>query len=94
VEDLRGQLPEQLAGLLPEGRRDVVPGYMDVVSVSIDILTEFLRKSREAADPADVMLEADLAQVSVMELFRAEECIAEGRRITENAAAQIAAAVD
>ena len=89
VEDWRDGLPEQVKALLPEGRRDPVPGYMDVVSVSIDILTEFLRKAREAADPADVMLEADLLDLSVMELFRAEEAIDEGRRITKAAAGQI-----
>jgi len=91
IVKLRDQLPPSLADLLPQGKQDVVPGYMDVVSTSIDILTEFLRKTRDAVDPADLTLEADLAHISVMELFRAEGAIAEGRSIAEAAAPQISA---
>ncbi len=90
VREMRDFLPDRLQDLLPEKKPDVSPAYMDVVSVSIDILTEFLRKAREAADPADVMLEADLVQVSVMEMFRAAEAIDEGRRLVEQASEQIA----
>lgn len=93
VEALRDGLPEQVRGLFPDGRREVSPAYMDVVSVSIDILTEFLRKARDAADPADVMLEADLVQLSVMELFRAAEAIEEGRRIAQAAGDRIGALI-
>ncbi|SMX35974.1 patatin-like phospholipase family protein [Maliponia aquimaris] len=93
VEDWRAGLPEPLRAMLPEGRREAVPAYMEVVSVSIDILTEFLRKAREAVDPADVMLEADLLELSVMELFRAAEAIDEGARIAQAAAGRIAALI-
>lgn len=93
VTKLRDRLPEPVQALLPDrsNPEETAPAYMDVVSVSIDIMTEFLRKAREAADPADVMLEADLVHLSVMELFRAKEAITEGHRITMAAADELAA---
>ncbi|MDA7424613.1 patatin-like phospholipase family protein [Thalassococcus lentus] len=84
-EGLRGYLPQGVADWLSEPKQESGPAYMDVVSTSIDILTEFLRASRAAVDPADVVLDADLSSVSVMELFRAEEAIAEGQRIASSA---------
>lgn len=84
-EGLRGYLPESVASWLAEPPEEKGPAVMDVVSTSIDILTDFLRASRAAVDPADVLLEADLAHLSVMELFRAAEAIAEGHRIVDAA---------
>ena len=91
LDDLRRSLPHHIAGLLPETTRDPAPAYMDVVSATIDIMTEYLRKTREASDPPDVSLEADLLDVSVLELYRAAKCIDEGHRIARDAADRIAA---
>ena len=68
----------------------VDPTYFDVVSASIDVLTEFLRKSREAADPADLPLAADLTDMSTLEFYRAGHAIDEGARITCAAADAVA----
>lgn len=90
--ELLEKLPDSLRRLLPE-RDDtpVEPNYFDVVSASIDVLTEFLRKSREAADPADLALAADLHDMSTLEFYRAGHAIDEGARITRDAADRIAA---
>lgn len=78
-------LPQPMKDLLPGSEAaNVTPQYVDVVSTSIDIMTEFVRKVRRATDPADVLLDADLTNMSVLELFRAEEAINEGRRIVED----------
>lgn len=84
-QGLRGYLPDSVSDWLMEAPQEKGPAVMDVVSTSIDILTEFLRASRAAVDPADVLMNADLSHVSVMELFRAEEAIEEGERITRAA---------
>ncbi len=86
------KLPDSLRRLMPD--RDegpAEPNYFDVMSASIDVLTEFLRKSREAADPADLALAADLTDMSTLEFYRASHAIDEGTRITRAARDRIAA---
>lgn len=82
VKDWVGRLPDPVRGLL---KHDEVPGpgILDVVSTSIDIMTEFLRKVRTASDSPSLTLEADLNHMSVLDLYRADEAIAEGRRLVE-----------
>lgn len=77
------ELPDILKRNLPETRVQG-PGYFDVVSTSIDIMTEFVRQSRVRETPADVQLEADLDHLTVLELFRADEAIAEGERLVRD----------
>lgn len=93
--DLLNGLPDPLKRLLPEReekpRAPQPPDFFDVVSTSIDVLTEFLRKSREAADPADLALAAQLSHMSTLEFYRAGQAIDEGARITRAAEERIAA---
>lgn len=60
------------------------PNSIDVVSTSIDIMTEFVRMTRSASDPPNLSLEADLNDMSVLELYRAEKAIREGERIVRD----------
>jgi NTE family protein len=85
--DFLDQLPAPVRGLWPKSDPEPrSPHYFDVVSTSIDIMTDFMRKTRAASDPPHLTLEADLRHMSMLELFRADEAIAEGRRIVmENA---------
>lgn len=78
---------------LPDPVRDLLqpadtpgPNSLDVLSTSIDIMTEFVRKTRSASDPPNIALEADLNDMSVLELFRAEKAIEEGHRIVKDQA--------
>lgn len=83
--ETRVSLPEPVQNWLKPSEtsdRPVAPDYFDVVSTSIDIMTEYLRKTRAAGDPAHVLLEADLRQeVLMLELEKAAPAIDEGRRI-------------
>ena len=61
----------------------------------IDVMTEYLRKTRETADPPDLALRPDLMRpdlmhVSVLELYRAAEAIDSGQRVVEEATEEIA----
>lgn len=77
------RLPDPVRELLrPKGEPG--PNSLDVVSASIDIMTEFVRQTRSASDPATIALEADLSDMSVLELFRADKAIAEGERIVRD----------
>ena len=74
-----------------KGRTPLAPNYAEVVSVSIDIMAEFVRKARAATDPAHLTLSMELGQISLMEMHRAGEAIDAGRRTVEaNAEAIIA----
>lgn len=58
------------------------PGYAAVINATIDIMMEGITRGRQAEDPADLMLSADLARgMSVMEFDRAAEAIEDGQRI-------------
>lgn len=75
-------LQGMLSPATPEpGAQPVPPNYAEVVSVSIDIMTEFVRKARAATDPAHLTLDAELGQISLLEMHRAGEAIDEGRRM-------------
>jgi len=77
-------LPEPLRGLAPDaGSAPPAPDMMEVISASIDVMTEAIRRTRQAVDPVDVLLDVDLSQVSVMEFHRAQEAIAAGRHAAE-----------
>ncbi|MEM1427853.1 MAG: patatin-like phospholipase family protein [Pseudomonadota bacterium] len=86
--ELMQRLPPALRDLIEDerDRTPTGPDMMQVVSTSIDIMTEYLRATRAAADPADVTLNALLAGISVLELDRAAEAIAEGERLVQEAA--------
>ena len=83
--DLRDKLPDAVSALLPDNDLSG-PDLMDVIDSTVEIATDYLVKTREAADPPHLMLRADLSHISVLELFRASEAIEEGARLVENAA--------
>ena len=60
-------------------RRSAAPSYIDVISASMDIMTDHIRSSRLAGEPPHVLLQPQLSHRSVLEFYRAEEAIAEGR---------------
>lgn len=88
---LRAHLPDSLGGLLPDGRDMVAPGYLDVVATSIDMMTATIKRMRLEEEPPDILLEAGLAHMPVLDFHRAGEAIAEGEAMVERAAERIRA---
>lgn len=85
-------LPEAVQQILPtKPAPRNVPDYLEVVSAAMDILTDYLRQTRDAADPPDIRLDADLDHVLALELYRADEAINEGSRIVTEQADEILA---
>lgn len=92
-DSLREKLPDTLEKLLPETTTESPkpPDYVDVVSTSIDIMTDYMRKTRAAGDPPHVSLDADLMdEVMITDLFRAERAIEEGQKMVRDQADTIA----
>jgi NTE family protein len=81
-------LPEALRSLWPEPA-PVAPSYVDLVSATIDIMTDRIRRSRLAGDAPEVLLGAQLQGLGVLDFHRAAEAIDEGRRMVDRAAAQL-----
>lgn len=95
AESLWSRLAASLPGALGAEAEGTGPRPQgaDVVAASIDMLTEYLRRTRAAADPADVMIDIDLSDFSTMAFFEAETAIAAGRSAAEAARPRIEAAM-
>lgn len=74
-------LQETLGLDLDASAQAVSPNYFDVLTTAIDVMTDTIRRARLAGDPPHVQLNAHLRGISVLELHRAGEAIAEGERI-------------
>lgn len=103
AETLLGQvkatemLPDAVHDLLAEQLRPAstrrVPSYFEVVDTSIDILTATVLKQRLRSEPPDLLLEADLKHMSVLELNRADEAISHGADMVARREADLRALV-
>ena len=95
------QLEERFGLTLPEGwfgksadDAPPTPQSVEVVGAAVDMMMEYLRRTRLAGDPADVMLNVELPELLTIEFYRAEEAIDAGRSVTEAAEADIRRALD
>lgn len=91
----------RLAGNLPEAWRPDTepdgaprPQGADVVAAAIDMTTEYLRRTRAAADPADVTIDIDLSRLSTLSFFEAATAIDAGRAAADAARPRIEAALN
>jgi len=60
-----------------------MPSLLEVVLGSVNIMQVRITRSRMAGDPPEVMIAPHLAHLGLMDFYRAEEAIAEGRRAAE-----------
>jgi NTE family protein len=60
-----------------------------VISSSLDILQARVTRSRLAGEPPDILIEPQLQAFSMMEFYRAQELIEEGRNSVIRIAEQI-----
>ncbi|WP_460273287.1 patatin-like phospholipase family protein [Celeribacter sp. ULVN23_4] len=81
------RLPEALKGLWPTASTPdtpPAPGYLDVLSVSIDIMTDHIRRARMAGEPPQVMLSAELSDMTVLDFHEAKKAISDGFRMVRD----------
>lgn len=90
--DRLGDLPKGLWEFFDRAEKDDAPAphYLDVLSASIDIMTDGIRRAKLAGDPPHVLLDARLSELSVLEFHRAAEAIEEGCRVVKDNADAIA----
>lgn len=70
------------------------PSLFGVMFSTLQIVTERMSRSRLAADPPDVLLMPPLEHISMVEFHRAEEMIAIGRQVAEEAVEDIRVALE
>ncbi len=59
------------------------PSLLEVVLASVNIMQVRITRSRMADDPPEVVIAPQLAHLGLMDVYRAEEAIAEGQRAAE-----------
>ncbi|MEB4593449.1 patatin-like phospholipase family protein [Candidatus Thiothrix sp. Deng01] len=91
VDSLAASLREYSSALLPDSSRDkeYVPGLMDALAASINIMQDKITRSRMAGDPPEILLVPRLENIGLLEFFRAEEAISEGRAVVGRMQAEI-----
>lgn len=65
------------------------PNVLQVMSVSIDIMTGIAMRARLAAAPPDILVQAPLNHLGILEFYRAEEAIEAGRQAIRDRAEEI-----
>jgi NTE family protein len=65
------------------------PSLLDAIAGSVNITQDRITRSRMAGDPPDIILSPKLAHVGLLEFYRAEEAISEGRKCVQRMQSEI-----
>ncbi len=59
------------------------PGLLDAIAGSVNITQDRITRSRMAGDPPDIVFSPKLSDIGLLELYRANEAITEGRKCVQ-----------
>ena len=59
------------------------PGLLDAIAASVKITQDRITRSRLAGEPPDIIFSPKLSGIGLLELYRAEEAIEEGRKCVQ-----------
>ncbi|WGZ94496.1 MAG: patatin-like phospholipase family protein [Candidatus Thiothrix putei] len=96
VDTLAASLRGYSAALLPDTSskpKETMPGLMDALAASINIMQDKITRSRMAGDPPEILLMPQLEHIGLLEFHRAGEAIAEGYATVERLHAEISRVV-
>ncbi|MEN4891172.1 patatin-like phospholipase RssA [Erwinia billingiae] len=77
-----GRLRQSLARVAHR-KVNQTPGAMEIMSTSIQVLENRLKRNRMAGDPPDVLIQPFCPQISTLDFHRAEEAIEAGKLAVE-----------
>jgi NTE family protein len=66
-------------------KKETAPSLFDAIAGSINITQDRITRSRLAGDPPDILLAPTLSQIGLLEFYRADEAIEEGRAAVKKA---------
>jgi NTE family protein len=78
----RGRLREQL-GKMKTRKANTTPTAMEIMSTSIQVLENRLKRNRMAGDPPDILIQPFCPQISTLDFHRAAEAISAGTQAVE-----------
>ncbi|MTD25734.1 patatin-like phospholipase RssA [Erwinia sorbitola] len=82
VNSWGGRLRQRI-GRIASRKMNYTPGAMEIMSTSIQVLENRLKRNRMAGDPPDVIIQPICPQISTLDFHRAEEAIEAGRLSVE-----------
>jgi NTE family protein len=59
------------------------PGLLDAIAASVNITQDRITRSRLAGEPPDIVFSPKLSDIGLLELYRAEEAITEGKKCVQ-----------
>lgn len=65
------------------------PGVFETIAGSINIIQDRITRSRMVGEPPDILITPDLADIGLLEFYRAAECIDEGKESVRRALPEI-----
>jgi NTE family protein len=65
------------------------PGLLNAIAASVKITQDRITRSRLAGEPPDILFSPKLSDIGLLELYRAEEAIEEGRKCVQRMAHEI-----
>jgi len=65
------------------------PSLLNAIAASVNITQDRITRSRMAGDPADIIFSPKLSDIGLLELYRADEAIAEGKKCVQRKTAEI-----
>ena len=81
---------EYTASAFPSSKaKEQPPSLLDAIAGSVNITQDRITRSRMAGDPPDIILSPKLAHVGLLEFYRAEEAINEGRKCVQRMQSEI-----
>jgi len=84
VSKITDLVSEYAASVFPtEEPKDEPPGLFDAIASSMNITQDRITRSRMAGDPPDILLSPKLSHIGLLEFYRADEAITEGRECVE-----------
>jgi len=66
----------------PKGQ-DQPPSLFEAIAGSINITQDRITRSRMAGDPPDILLSPRLSHIALLEFYRADEAISEGKKCVQ-----------
>lgn len=90
VERLTDFVAEYTTSLFADaGEEAGAPNLLEAIAGTINITQDRITRSRMAGDPPDILLSPKLSEIGLLEFYRAEEAIAEGKKSVERMQSEI-----
>ena len=84
--------PLGIGGAKPEANsaaKEKPPRVFETIASSINIIQDRITRSRMVGEPPDILITPELADIGLLEFYRADECIEEGRASVRRALPEI-----